>query len=462
MQITDKAVEAASAAMVSRGDGGKCALYSVLKAAGLNFRERKDAVRSALEAALSTIPAPAGEWPKDPETGLNDLSLVTLLRKTREDAAPAGTAEAVGEAGEMPGSNGGFTMAVFKASDVPLGTKLYAAPPAAEAVAHLIEWRFKPNPEVKSPGGGAAIIHQRETPTKEIEHYRTWDKVDWVKHTPLYAAPPAEAVRIAELEGGLRDLLEMTEDPDHDADPEESVFAHARALLKGARATPLAAEAVVKPLEWVDEAYEPGWWMAQAQDLFLGYEVRINSRGTVRVRFPGKTWETFEGDAEAAKAAAQADYEARIRSALVSAPASIPATGMPGYEAAKQLARHVTQGLADQHGPDHDRTAGARTVLGVLVAKQSGHAPAPASLPDGWRTIDSAPTNRAILIHIPRLDYYGNNGVYAGMLVDMGSGRRWITFGHAIGRDLGKDDLPDMWCEFPAAPANAEGGRADG
>ncbi|WP_202902064.1 hypothetical protein [Sinorhizobium meliloti] len=36
--------------------------------------------------------------------------------------------ETVGEAGEMPGSNGGFTMAVFKASDVPLGTKIYTRP----------------------------------------------------------------------------------------------------------------------------------------------------------------------------------------------------------------------------------------------------------------------------------------------------------------------------------------------
>lgn len=37
--------------------------------------------------------------------------------------------EPVGEVGELPGSNGGFTMAVFKASDVPLGTKIYASPP---------------------------------------------------------------------------------------------------------------------------------------------------------------------------------------------------------------------------------------------------------------------------------------------------------------------------------------------
>ena len=73
-----------------------------------------------------------------------------------------------------------------------------------------------------------------------------------------------------------------------------------------------------------------------------------------------------------------------------------------------------------------------------------------------WRKIETAPENRAILIHIPHLDYYGNNGVYAGMLVNMGTGIRWMTFGHAIGRDLGRDDLPDAWCEFPAAP-KAEG-----
>lgn len=37
--------------------------------------------------------------------------------------------EPVGEAGSMPGSSG-FTMAAFKAADVPIGTKLYAAPQA--------------------------------------------------------------------------------------------------------------------------------------------------------------------------------------------------------------------------------------------------------------------------------------------------------------------------------------------
>lgn len=38
--------------------------------------------------------------------------------------------EPVGVTGEMPGSNGGFSMAVFKSSDVPVGTPLYATPPA--------------------------------------------------------------------------------------------------------------------------------------------------------------------------------------------------------------------------------------------------------------------------------------------------------------------------------------------
>lgn len=36
-------------------------------------------------------------------------------------------AEPVGEAGSMPGTDG-FTMAAFRAADVPIGTKLYAAP----------------------------------------------------------------------------------------------------------------------------------------------------------------------------------------------------------------------------------------------------------------------------------------------------------------------------------------------
>jgi hypothetical protein len=68
-----------------------------------------------------------------------------------------------------------------------------------------------------------------------------------------------------------------------------------------------------------------------------------------------------------------------------------------------------------------------------------------------WHPIETAPTNKAILIHVPNLDYYGNDGVYAGMLVDMGTGRRWMTFGWAIGRDLGEENVPVAWREIPTA-----------
>lgn len=48
----------------------------------------------AARASLASDASPRGEWPKDPETGLNDLSLGTLLRKTREEASPMGEAVA--------------------------------------------------------------------------------------------------------------------------------------------------------------------------------------------------------------------------------------------------------------------------------------------------------------------------------------------------------------------------------
>lgn len=70
-----------------------------------------------------------------------------------------------------------------------------------------------------------------------------------------------------------------------------------------------------------------------------------------------------------------------------------------------------------------------------------------------WRPIDEAtPTNRAVLVHVPHLDYYGNNGVYAAMLVDMGTGRRWMTFGWAIGRNLGTENTPVAWQPLPEPP----------
>jgi len=71
-----------------------------------------------------------------------------------------------------------------------------------------------------------------------------------------------------------------------------------------------------------------------------------------------------------------------------------------------------------------------------------------------WRDIstDPPPTNRALQIYVPGDDYYRNNGTYHAMLVDMGTGRRWMTFGFAIGRDLPADHQPTHWQYVPEPP----------
>lgn len=389
MQIDDKAVEAAKKAVTAiigehYGDYDERVARAALEAAlstipataltvdALAEKIRRvdgsnalgaGALAEALMPFLSAIPAPAGEWPKDPETGLNDLSLVTLLRKTREDAAPAGRAEAVGEAGEMPGSNGGFTMAVFKASDVPLGTKLYAAPPVAGAVASLDE-RMKAAgmiPLSDLLAGNTPLERwMPHTSVRDLDSFERWlmrkhreymtmrmgyelgDKgkgdelFEWIlAHAGAFsevvsnframkerAAPPAAEAVNAERE--WQALLEKDDRTSPAEYPEMALitFEELREII--ANAAHPAAEVAIKPLEWVEEAHEPGWWTAWDQHLLLGYEVRINSRGVVRVRSPGKAWHTFDGDADAAKAALQADRASRIRSALVSAPASLP------------------------------------------------------------------------------------------------------------------------------------------
>ena len=73
--------------------------------------------------------SPTTNWVKGLSTGLLKQWIATLdaeLAKQRED-------EPVGEAGSMPSASG-FTMACFKASDVPVGTKLYTHPQQRNAV----------------------------------------------------------------------------------------------------------------------------------------------------------------------------------------------------------------------------------------------------------------------------------------------------------------------------------------
>ena len=71
-----------------------------------------------------------------------------------------------------------------------------------------------------------------------------------------------------------------------------------------------------------------------------------------------------------------------------------------------------------------------------------------------WQPIDSAPTNQAVLIYIPNAEHYGE-GIYRGMLVDMGTGKRWTTTALSMGRDCGTTWQPTHWMPLPPSP-NAE------
>lgn len=73
------------------------------------------------------------------------------------------------------------------------------------------------------------------------------------------------------------------------------------------------AARAAKPLVW--ELVDDDWWAATAAG-FLTYEVR-QARASVRVRTPeAPQFHVFEGNIDAAKAAAQADCDTRILSAL--------------------------------------------------------------------------------------------------------------------------------------------------
>lgn len=73
-----------------------------------------------------------GVWDNDTATMGKFLRRVVEHRHQAERDTLA-RMEPVGEATPLAGSGGGFTIAVFHASKVPVGTKLYALPPAPEA-----------------------------------------------------------------------------------------------------------------------------------------------------------------------------------------------------------------------------------------------------------------------------------------------------------------------------------------
>ena len=68
-----------------------------------------------------------------------------------------------------------------------------------------------------------------------------------------------------------------------------------------------------------------------------------------------------------------------------------------------------------------------------------------------WQPIETAPTNESVLIFIPNTEHYGE-GIYRGLQVDFGTGKRWSVSGLHMGRDCGPDYLPTHWQPLPAAP----------
>ncbi|MGB3485335.1 MAG: hypothetical protein WBB07_24360 [Mycobacterium sp.] len=105
-------------------------------------------------------------------------------------------------------------------------------------------------------------------------------------------------------------------------------------------------------------------------------------------------------------------------------------------------------------------------VTDAMVAKAveaSGHQPTEyntiwmraaltAAMAELWRPIEEAPINQAVLVKTNVPDHYGNAGVYEAMLVDMGSGKRWHTFGYAVLRDIGGDFKPTHFMPLPTPP----------
>lgn len=226
-------------------------------------------------------------------------------------------------------------------------------------------------------------------------------------------------------------------------------------LRELADAAPSAAEAVVKPLEWEEQMFGSDWFANTVVGTYGVGVVHDAHIATLRFINDGQ-WDDVvfaRGlELEEAKAAAQADYEARIRSALV-APASLDVEQIIADIRSGQREAFINHGEQPNDGS-----------LNCPHCGGSGHRDdvvTPASLPDGWRTIDSAPRNGTTFLAyfpLPGLDddwdrivpVYWSQGV-----------NRWVFAGRAA---AGYSDQyqPTHWMPLPAAPANAKGERADG
>lgn len=119
-----------------------------------------------------------------------------------------------------------------------------------------------------------------------------------------------------------------------------------------------AATVTVKPLVWEGRSYEWSWWV----DIVFGrgtYQIRCEGGIGYLVDFDGVTIGEPHDTLEAAKAAAQANYNARIRSAITITSGADRAKLDKAAEALQGLVRYQKSILADVLTAHSNRGAGA-------------------------------------------------------------------------------------------------------
>ncbi|PJT18903.1 hypothetical protein CN884_22710 [Ochrobactrum sp. 30A/1000/2015] len=212
----------------------------------------------------------------------------------------------------------------------------------------------------------------------------------------------------------------------------------------------LSVQGAVKKLEWGNARITEDGREAEDAESPVGRYIATDTGWFLL----GRTGYEVERGLYQAKAAAQADYEARILSALE--PSAARELALDVEFATIRAMIYCYEG--DSAQAFEAQKALAKIDAAIRALSSPDHAEAGKVEGDGWRPIESAPKNKAIQIYIPNADYYGNDGIYAGILVDLGTGQRWATFGWAVARDLPPHMHPTHWRPLPSAPSQEAAG----
>lgn len=222
----------------------------------------------------------------------------------------------------------------------------------------------------------------------------------------------------------------------------ETASSLARAMLTVALPF-LPVQGAVKKLEW--RKYRNG--DAEAVTPFVEiYTAYVN--GYWRITRNGKAGKFIKAtggdDVEAAKAAAQADYSARILSAIE--------TGIPATEpsAARSLALEALAAIADGEG--EAQVIAQQTLQSIRSLSSPDHADAGKVEGDGWLPIESAPKDGTRILAAgmkqgPTIEIvsYGSSGPYNRSTKQYAKGWSCIP-GHLL--------EPTHWRPLPSAPAS--------